>query len=511
MRERDATRFRPQSSERGRDARRCQDAARHPFINFSIHRSSRSFASRSRSFGRSGEGTTPCTIGLSARSAAGLLREKYRVVAALLAGGDSRLSVDRQGMNKYLCPPLPSPAMACLSSCTASPISEVGFRWAAAAFEQIVLAPKALELGRIEACETAIVLAIRDYLGLDQCDHVMLTASGTDGMLLAACLVALEDRGSPMTAILPSPSETGTGVPLAASCCAYDGPDAGHSMIGVSVNTEHVALRGPDGMPREAGAVAEDFDGAIRSSRGRPVVIFTYGTKTGLVAPVEVPAGVDVIVDACQLRLPAHKVREYLKRGWPVVITGSKFPGGPAFSGAVLVPSSRFSESLCREACAVCARLGSSSGIGYSADTIGPLLRWSAALSTLEEAASPEDDVAESARRLEREAVATVGALLGARIIEQPEGCPGIVTFAVEAVGRPGSWLGADDLRVIYRGLADQGVLVGQPVDLGPFGGLRVAIGMRDVVRGSIETSLRRLTEAWPVSLGCGASRARAA
>ena len=117
--------------------------------------------------------------------------------------------------------------MACLSSCTASPISEVGFRWAAAAFEHIALAPKALELDRIEACETATVLAIRDYLGLNQCDHVMLTASGTDGMLLAACLLALEGGGRPMTAILPSPSETGTGVPLAASCCVYDGPMPG--------------------------------------------------------------------------------------------------------------------------------------------------------------------------------------------------------------------------------------------------------------------------------------------
>ncbi len=310
-----------------------------------------------------------------------------------------------------------------------------------------------------------------------------------------------------MTAILPSLSETGTGVPLAASCCVYDGPNAGRSLVGVSVKTEHVALRGPDGMPREAGAVAEDFDGAIRSARGRPVVIFTYGTKTGLVAPVEVTAGVDVIVDACQLRLPAHKIREYLRLGWPVVITGSKFLGGPAFSGAVLVPSSRFSESLRSEAYAVCARFGG----GYSADTIGPLLRWSAALSILEKPALQEVDIEEGVKRLETDALATVGALPGARVIERPIGCPGIVTFAVEAAGRPGSWLGITDLRVIYRGLADQKVLVGQPVDLGPFAGLRVAVGMRDVASGSIEPSLRRLAEAWPLSLGKGAARAEAA
>ena len=52
-------------------------------------------------------------------------REEDRIVAALLAGGDSRLSLDALGLNKYLCPPLPPPATTCLSSCTASPISEM--------------------------------------------------------------------------------------------------------------------------------------------------------------------------------------------------------------------------------------------------------------------------------------------------------------------------------------------------------------------------------------------------
>ena len=308
MRKRNATRFRPQSSERGRDARRCQDAARHPFVHSSFIGPPPSFASRSRSFGRSGEGITPC-IHWAARTLRREVpeREEDRVVAALLAGGDGRLSLDALGLNKYLCPPLPPPATTCLSSCTASPISEAGFERASASFWRIAAAPKLLESTRIRDCEDAIGAAIRDYLGLDSGDQVFLTASGTDGMLLAACLLALEGRDRPMTVIMPSPSETGSGVPLAAACRVFDGPDAGVSLVEACVTSDHVALRGPDGTPREAGAVAEDFGDAIRLVRGRPVVVFTYGTKTGLVAPVEVPAGVDVIVDACQLRLPASQ------------------------------------------------------------------------------------------------------------------------------------------------------------------------------------------------------------
>ncbi len=437
--------------------------------------------------------------------------EEQRIVAALLAGGNSHLNLDRQGLNKYLCPPTPAPALTCLSSCTASPISDLGFEQASAAFWRIAAAPRILAPSRIQDCEASIEAAIHGYLGLDQGDQVILTASGTDGMLLAACLLALEGRDSPMTTILPSPSETGTGVPLAAACRVFDEPFAGRSVVEAYVTTEHVALRGPDGMPREAGAVAEDFRDTVRAVNGRAVIVFTYGTKTGLVAPVEAPAGVDVIVDACQLRLPAHKVREYLKMGWPVVITGSKFLGGPAFSGAVLVPSARFSRRLRTRAGRICALQGGLAGLASSADVTGPLLRWSAALATLKEASLSEDQVAESVIRLEREAGAAVAALPGAHIIEQSTGCPGIVTFAVEASGQPGSRLGVDELRQLYRGLAGQGVLLGQPVDLGPFGGLRVAIGMRDVVRGSIEESLWRLAEAWPLARRQGAARAKAA
>jgi hypothetical protein len=44
-------------------------------------------------------------------------------------------------------------------------------------------------------------------------------------------------------------------------------------------------------------------------------------------------------VDACQLRCSISRIREYLESGFSVMITGSKFAGGPPFSGALLLPS----------------------------------------------------------------------------------------------------------------------------------------------------------------------------
>jgi hypothetical protein len=48
-------------------------------------------------------------------------------------------------------------------------------------------------------------------------------------------------------------------------------------------------------------------------------------------------------------------------------------------------------------------------------------------------------------------------------------------------------------LRPIYERLAGEGILLGQPVSLGSFGGMRIAIGARDVVAGSIAGTDRLL------------------
>jgi hypothetical protein len=50
------------------------------------------------------------------------------------------------------------------------------------------------------------------------------------------------------------------------------------------------------------------------------------------------PRKVQVVVDACQARLGRRRLRAYLDRGYMVLMTGSKFFSGPAFSGALLVP-----------------------------------------------------------------------------------------------------------------------------------------------------------------------------
>jgi len=76
------------------------------------------------------------------------------------------------------------------------------------------------------------------------------------------------------------------------------------------------------------------------------------GSKTGLHHPpidvvdrlVEGINECTVVVDACQMRVTPKYVRDQLDKGYVVLLTGSKFYGGPPFAGACLLPAVRAQE-----------------------------------------------------------------------------------------------------------------------------------------------------------------------
>ncbi len=319
------------------------------------------------------------------------------------------------------------------------------------------------------------------YFGAEGVAQAILCPSGTDALLTTAMLLAAERPGEAMTAILPSASETGTGVPMAAMCRVFDGPDSGAPVAGCPGTTVEIPLRSVDGSPRGEDEVNDAFIAAAAAVAGRAVVYLTYGTKTGLIAPVSAPQGADVIVDACQARIDPAAVATFLRRGWPVVVTGSKFFGGPAFSGAVLFPLERLSA------------LGPHplpSGV-HEAANLGTVLRWTAALAAID---AFEPQVGNMARVLSDGAAAIEHALQSnAALVPiaglRPRGTgwadlPSIFTFGVRDPEDRRRLLSMAELRPLYQRLAHGGVLLGQPVDLGLFGGLRIAIGAADVPDG---------------------------
>ncbi len=398
----------------------------------------------------------------------------------LLIEGDDRLALDpRSGVNKYLCPPRPVPGLTCFASCTASPISAAGYRAAAAWLRRQGVAPSA---GAPLAERVAAAFGVADLA------VAVLAASGTDATLRLLQLLAAERPGEPILSILAAADETGSGVPLAAAGRHFAGELAGQPATGIAPGTEAVgiALRAADGTARAPDAVSAEFAAAAAGCRGRAVIHRIDGSKTGLVAPARVPDGAEVVVDACQARLPPARLRGYLGRGWPVVVTGSKFYGGPAFSGAVLLPRTRLPPGL--------APVPAGGGLATS-------VRWVAALAEMEAmAALPAADTAERAAAAGRAIADWIGATPGLAAVDMPAAPPDatepctIFAVTVDDPGALGQPLSVAALRPLHQQLARQGVLLGQPVRLGgQAGALRIALGARNLLAPDLFPSLDRL------------------
>lgn len=401
---------------------------------------------------------------------------------ALRLGGDSRTVINpASGTNKYLCPPYPAPDLANFASCTASPLWERGVETAGLIFQDLLALPPHRRAACFTEHQERVKAGLLGYFGAAGLADIELCPSGTDAVLAASLRVAAERPGEKMTALLPCAAETGTGVPLAAACKLFDGQQSGTVLNGADVRIEEIALRDRAGEPLADAEIDAAYARAASAATGRVVVYLTHGTKTGLIAPRNPPAGVDVIVDACQARIAPEAVAAYLRRGWPVVVTGSKFFAGPAFSGAVLFPRGR----------AGGRRPASLPGLVTEIE-IGALLRWAAALASIEAFAPRAAAMPAVLRDSAREIAAGLAGLRRAVPVGglQPEGdawaeLPSIFTFAVRDAAAPERKLSMAELAPIHRGMAERGVLVGQPVGLGPFGGLRIAVSARDATGGA--------------------------
>ncbi len=439
------------------------------------------------------------------------------VEVLLASGGDDRLTLDpATGLNRYGCAPWPRPEVIGFASCTASSLAEPQFLAAETARRDLIRA--ALAAGTEAALAAANADAagrILAHFSVSDIAEAILAASGTDAALIVTGLLAAEQPDAPLTSILVSPAETGSGVPDAVqgrhfSIFAPSGRAVpkGGALDGLRhpPHLSTVALRHEDGTPRSAQQVAAACETAIAAAlpTGRAVLHAIDGSKTGLTAPDRPTllrlsrrfgGALDVVVDACQARIEPALVRWYLQQGFPVLVTGSKFFAAPGFCGAVLFPRAR----LGRIAAGVipdglAAYAGVTDSVG-SRLCPGLLLRWTAALHDMAAFGRlPADEVG---RRLDVLGQSIERALrrdARLRLVAAPR--PGglgwsdrrsVFTFMVR--GQAG-WLDAARLRPLYLALHDDPsgapCQIGQPVQLGGAaqGGLRLAVSGAQICTG---------------------------
>ena len=223
------------------------------------------------------------------------------------------------------------------------------------------------------------------------------------------------------------------------------------------------------------------------------------------------PGRVLVVVDACQLRCPAEQLRADLAGGLAVMLTGSKFAGGPSFCGALLLPAALADELRTARPPAslddYSARLdwpatlrpAFAAGLRHPAN-LGLGLRWTAALAGIEAyVALP---------------AATRDALLaafGQAVRDRVAADPGLALLDPDLADRglaPIVHADGSDPRGVYEAL-QRGVAggppchLGQPVAVGPRTALRVCASMGMIVEAAsagvrgLEADLDQVFASW--------------
>ncbi len=285
----------------------------------------------------------------------------------LLRGSDSRAQVTDVTMNRYGCRPYPRAALP-FGSCTSSSPLPVVYEAAVEQHQRLRVAARRGDLdGEVRRGYARIVRGIRHHLDLDRLDgvEVALTPSGTDAEYLAL-LLALGERTRPLRNIVVGPREVGSGTEWAAGGLHFDvlaphgervqpgTPVAGE--VASLVTVDAVQLRTVDGRVREPADIDSEIEALVEQalSEGQRVLLHVVAhSKTGVHAPSLSTArrirkrhgqSVDIVVDAAQGRVSRRGLAEILQEGFMVLFTGSKFYGGPPFSGALLVPK-RLAES----------------------------------------------------------------------------------------------------------------------------------------------------------------------
>ncbi|UIP05661.1 hypothetical protein LY632_08020 [Erythrobacter sp. SDW2] len=452
------------------------------------------------------------------------------LIALLSSGGDARIVLDPEsGLNRYLSAPYPRRTLAFASS-TANDIS-------AAAFEHLLARQAAGMAGYAEQLEGLGRRVLAAY-SVTSAARVVFAPSGTDLEFVA--LAAVAGRGKAGTHnILLGADEVGSGCIhsaqghyFAKETALGTATEVGEPVEGLGpVSLVDIPVRCGEGEALGSAEIAGQIRTELVIARGQgrhALLHVVHGSKTGLILPklaeldaliAEFGEDMTLVVDACQARITSQALRDYLDRGAIVFITGSKFMGGPPFSGMALVPDSIIARAAPLPAGFATIFRRAEWGEGWQGreqleDSANPglALRLEASVFELERFQALAFAEVERVIRVFQRAI-------GSQLIEgqgfamvqpYPPGREGqasehpleMQTLATLDISRHPQARTFDDAQALYRSLDRLGLRLGQPVKCvrlpeGGWGGtLRVGLSMPQVTElsalddGALETAL---------------------
>ncbi|MHB8884867.1 MAG: hypothetical protein ACYC5H_07235 [Methylovirgula sp.] len=280
----------------------------------------------------------------------------------LNSGGDERIRPDPvTGRTRYGTKAVPAEDEIWLASSTASCVNPQGFAAASDALARLI-GPRgtyeSLKDGEIKSWFDQLRRRLVALFGIPGAEAV-LSASGTDTEFIALS-AAQAVFARPITNIIAGGDEAGPGLTLAgagrhflASSCLGGAVAPGTPLEGFEgqpIETHAIAIRDASGYPRDAAEI--DREAALLVAQalatGRDVVLHVLdASQTGLsgvtretarALAAQAQGRMAIVVDASQLRCPPARLWDDLGAGFMVMISGSKFAGGPPFAGALLLP-----------------------------------------------------------------------------------------------------------------------------------------------------------------------------
>jgi len=254
----------------------------------------------------------------------------HKTAQLLISGGDDRLALNENGVNKYGCSPTPDDEILAFSSSTASPIS--GQNFAIANNLRIRLE----QANFSEQIHTHEIMRQKaewlELLGFSTDTQLIFSPSGTD----LHCLVSKHVANNTLI-IMVEGNETGSGVAAALN-------------RGQDVEVVAISLRFANGLPRSISDIDDEVATQVQKGieqNQNVLLILADQSKTGMIAPSPKCAmklknqhktRLNVLVDACQFRLSRTTLNAYLKQNFMVALTGSKFLAAPSFSAMLILP-----------------------------------------------------------------------------------------------------------------------------------------------------------------------------
>ncbi|WOH52246.1 MULTISPECIES: hypothetical protein [unclassified Bradyrhizobium] len=310
--------------------------------------------------------------------------------------------------------------------------------------------------------------------------------------MLAAKLVAGSTAAKTL-AIMVQSEETGSDVADALAGAMYSryaalGTPGAAGNLDDSIDVRAIKIRTEDCGLRLIAAIDDELEAIVSTAAtryDRILVVLTDVSKTGMLAPSPSrvldlkhrwPHIIEVLVDAAQFRLAPSTLRSYLVADCLVVVTGSKFVGGPAFSAMLLVPKAAACRLMKQELSPAISVTSARAewpqhwnGVHslHNVSNFGLLLRWCAALVELRAFRKiPEEDVRRVVQAFYNAITSWINDARHFELLEQPalhrrpsvtgepwDQIPTIFPFLLFRIGRDGRRrpLAAEDTKTIFH------------------------------------------------------------